>query len=610
MQNEYVLIGLCILILLALALAGTLDKAGNLNGIKSKTVGDGQHGTARFATQAEIRKTYTYIPFTPELWRKQQNLPTAQGLILGCEVKGKKITALVDDDDIHCLMIGAAGVGKTAFFLYPNLEYACASGMSFLCTDTKGDLARNYGSIAQQYGFDVSVIDLRNPTRSDHNNILHLVNKYMDFWKENPERLDCKAKAEKYAKIIAKTIITSGGDGNYGQNSFFYDAAEGLLTSVILLLCEFCPPETRHIVSVYKLIQDLSAPARLGGKTTFQQLLEKLPEDHKARWFAGSAASTSEQAAASVVSTAMSRLNAFLDSEMEQILCFDTRIDAEKFCLSKSAVFIILPEEDNSKYFMVSLIVQQMYREILAVADEHGGKLPNRAMFFLDEIGTIPKIESLEMAFSAIRSRRVSIVAIIQSFAQLERNYGKEGSEIIEDNCQDTIFGGFSPISSSAEKLSQALGEKTVMTGSVSKGKGDPSRSLQMTGRRLMTPDELRSLPKGQFIVMKTGRHPMKTRLRLFLDWRIRFEREYSVQQQQIQTVKYANRQMLELAIAEKYEGREDEKNDWASLKAEQNFYMRSRAARKMNHIQRESQMTRTADLEKESAENGENKSI
>jgi type IV secretion system protein VirD4 len=110
----------------------------------------------------------------------------------------------------------------------------------------------------------------------------------------------------------------------------------------------------------------------------------------------------------------------------------------------------------------VSLVVQQLYREILAVADENGGKLGNRAMLFLDKIGTIPKIESLEMMFSAVRSRRVSIVAIIQSFAQLERNYGKEGSDIIIDNAQDVIFGGFAPNSSSAERLSKALGAQTV----------------------------------------------------------------------------------------------------------------------------------------------------
>lgn len=121
-----------------------------LGGIKSRTVGDGQHGTARWATSKEIRKSYAHVPFTVSDWRKGQNLPTEQGLVLGCKGKKNKLTALVDCDDIHCLMIAASGAGKTAFFLYPNLEYACASGMSFLALDTKGDLARNYGTIAKK----------------------------------------------------------------------------------------------------------------------------------------------------------------------------------------------------------------------------------------------------------------------------------------------------------------------------------------------------------------------------------------------------------------------------------------------------------------------------
>ena len=136
-------------------------------------------------------------------------------------------------------MIGASGVGKTAFFLYPNIEFACASGMSFLIFDTKGDLARNYGTIAQKYyGYHVSVVDLRNPTRSDGSNLMTLVNRYMDVAREHPDNLAARAKAEKYAKILAKTIINPGGDEqDRGQNSYFYDAAEGVLpTSVILLL--------------------------------------------------------------------------------------------------------------------------------------------------------------------------------------------------------------------------------------------------------------------------------------------------------------------------------------------------------------------------------------
>ena len=181
-----------------LLLVTFLSKNYSLNNFKSKTVGDGQHGTARWATPKEIHTTYHVVPFRPRRWRKGEDLPTVQGIILGSmggrkrkskggillktsrklleklrrPVEGKRktkkkskalskvkkmieeqrnIRALVDSDDVHCLMIGASGVGKTAFFLYPNLEYACACGMSYLALDTKGDLARNYGCIASKY---------------------------------------------------------------------------------------------------------------------------------------------------------------------------------------------------------------------------------------------------------------------------------------------------------------------------------------------------------------------------------------------------------------------------------------------------------------------------
>lgn len=107
----------------------------SLNGIKRKTVGQGQHGTARWATKSEIKRTFVSLPFEPEKWRKGEDLPTVQGTIVGCKTHGKRTVALVDEGDVHTLLIGAAGVGKTAYFLYPNIELALASGMSFLNTD-------------------------------------------------------------------------------------------------------------------------------------------------------------------------------------------------------------------------------------------------------------------------------------------------------------------------------------------------------------------------------------------------------------------------------------------------------------------------------------------
>ena len=553
MNNDtWMLILLLAVVFGALVAITTFSGRGSLDSIKSKTVGDGQHGTARWATQGEIKKTFRSVPFQTALWRKGERLPGAQGLVLGCTGKKGQLTALVDSDDIHCLMIGASGVGKTAFFLYPNLEYACASGMSFFASDTKGDLARNYGAIARDcYGYQVAVVDLRNPTRSDGYNLLTLINHYMDACRRDPADLAARAKAEKYAKILSKTVINPDEE-NFAQNQYFYDAAEGVLTAVILLLAEYLPPkrihgelrERRHIVSVFKLVQELLAPSILPGKNEFQLLMDRLPEEHKAKWFSGSALTAAEQSMASVMSTVLSRLNTFLDSELEQVLCFDSTIDAESFAAKKSAIFQILPEEDQTKNFMAGLMIQTLSRELFSVADEHDGKLPSRVVFFCDELGTMPAFDILPL-FSAGRSRRLTLVPIIQSLAQLEKNYGKEGAEILTDNCQDTIFGGFAPNSQTAEVLSKALGNRTVLSGSISRGKNDPSQSLQMIERPLMTPDELKSIPKGHFIVMKTGTHPMQTRLRLFLEWGITFGEPYQVSQQAARKVYYASKAEL-----------------------------------------------------------------
>ena len=551
-NDTWMLILLLAVVFGALVATTTFSGRGSLDSIKSKTVGDGQHGTARWATPGEIKKTFRSVPFQTALWRKGERLPGAQGLVLGCTGKKGQLTALVDSDDIHCLMIGASGVGKTAFFLYPNLEYACASGMSFFASDTKGDLARNYGAIARDcYGYQVVVVDLRNPTRSDGYNLLTLINHYMDACRRDPADLAARAKAEKYAKILSKTVINPDEE-NFAQNQYFYDAAEGVLTAVILLLAEYLPPreidgvlrERRHIVSVFKLVQELLAPSILPDKNEFQLLMDRLPEEHKAKWFSGSALTAAEQSMASVMSTVLSRLNTFLDSELEQVLCFDSTIDAESFAAKKSAIFLILPEEDQTKNFMAGLMIQTLSRELFSVADEHDGKLPSRVVFFCDELGTMPAFDILPL-FSAGRSRRLTLVPIIQSLAQLEKNYGKEGAEILTDNCQDTIFGGFAPNSQTAEVLSKALGNRTVLSGSISRGKNDPSQSLQMIERPLMTPDELKSIPKGHFIVMKTGTHPMQTRLRLFLEWGITFGEPYQVSQQAARKVYYASKAEL-----------------------------------------------------------------
>lgn len=158
------------------------------------------------------------------------------------------------------------------------------------------------------------------------------------------------------------------------------------------------------------------------------------------------------------------------------------------------------------------------------------------------------------------------------------------------DNTQITIFGGFAPNSESAETLSKALGTKTVQSGSVSMGKDQPSQSLQMMERALMTADELKSLPKGTFIVMKTGAYPMQVHLKLFFEWGISFDKEaYSIPDQGNRRVQYADRKQLQEAILKKYPPSPEQirREEEAQARAEAQRASREKKSSKTSHLER-----------------------
>lgn len=540
--------------------------------IKSKPVGDGQYGNQRWASAKEQNEAFQLIPFEPEKWRKGKHLPARMEgcTVLGYIYQNMQINAMIDTSDSHTILVSPPGAGKTTCCAYPNMEAACACGFSFLYTDTKGTAFRDYAGIAQRYyGYAPYVIDLRNPTRSHGFNLLHLVNKYMDLYKGSG-KIEYKARAERYAKITAKTIVRTKGFDGGGQNAFFYDAAEGLIASTILLVSEFCGDGERHIVSVFKIIQELlqvKTPAptkeerenKIKPKNEFQKLIELLPSEHKARWLAGAALYTADASMHSVISTAMSRLLSFIDSEMEQIICFDSEIDTEAFCSEKVAVFIVFPEEDNTKAFLVSMFVSQLYNECLTIANQSDrDKLARRVMFYLDEFGTMPPFDNASQMFSASRSRNIILFPMLQSLAQLDQNYTPAGAEIILDSCQNAMFGGQAPLSKRADELSKALGTQTVQSGSVShSGNGispaNTTQSLLMIQKSLMTSDDLKSMPKNQWILTKTHMHPMKTVMKRYNEWGIKLDCPYEIPENAAREVRYASEAELFRKVLEEY---------------------------------------------------------
>ena len=194
--------------------------------------------------------------------------------------------------------------------------------------------------------------------------------------------------------------------------------------------------------------------------------------------------------------------------------------------------------------------MQQLYRRFYRLRTKRQARQPG--CVYADELGLIP-FQSLELVFSA----PVTPAHYCWNNSKHEpatKNYGKEGAEIIVDNVQDTIFGGFAPGSETAESL-RALGSRTVLSGSVNKGIKQGSENLQMMQRPLLTPDELKALPKQTFVVMKTGTYPMRTRLRLFFDWGITFDKAYQPTEQAERRVSYAGRESIEAAIWQAYPG-------------------------------------------------------
>lgn len=511
---------------------------GSLN-IKAKTVGDGQYGFARWATEREIEKTYREIPYEPDKWRQGKHLPTdiPSATVLGFLPHINGLSGRIDISNSHTLILG--------------------------------DAFRDYAGIAQKYyGYTSYVIDLRNPTRSDGFNLLHLVNKYMDLYKED-RKLAYKARAERYAKITAKIIVRMEGFDGGGQNAFFYDAAEGLIASTILLVSEFCGNGQRHIVSVFKVLRELlqvkdpvpkaEKDKKVKPKNEFQKLIDLLPDEHKAKWLASAALLTSDSSLHSVISTAISRLLSFIDSELEQILCFDSAVDSEQFCKEKVAVFIVFPEEDVTKYFLVSLFVSQLYNECLTIANQNGkNRLDRQVKFYLDEFGTMPKFDSAEQMFTAGKSRNIILYPMIQSLSQMHEKYGREGGDIIIDCCTNVLIGGFSPLSKGAEEVSRALGTQTVQSGSVSHSSNcllntNNSNSVQMIQKPLMTAEQILHMPEGQWILTKTRNYPMLTTMKRFTEWGIQLNCPFKMEENAARPVKYATEKELFKAVLSKY---------------------------------------------------------
>ena len=201
--------------------------------------------------------------------------------------------------------------------------------------------------------------------------------------------------------------------------------------------------------------------------------------------------------------------------ELEQLICsHDNALDAERFIETPTAVFLVAPDENETRHFLASLYIRFLTDDLIALAERQGGHCPRPFFFFLDEFGNFPAIPGVTSLFSAIRSRGGRLLVAVQSYSQFLLKYDKNVTEIIKDNCQILLNTFVSPSAQdTASSISKMLGDETILTGSTSKSDGKTTSSHQLMGRPLVSPAQMVRIERDTWIVEKAGYAPMKTHL-------------------------------------------------------------------------------------------------
>ena len=439
-----------------------------------------EHGSAKWGDANKVNKKYRQKP-------ENNNKIMTQNVAIGLNNKKHR-------RNINTLVCGGSGAGKTFFYAKPNLMQC---NCSFVVTDPKGEILRDCGQMLIDEGYKVLVLDLINMEQSD------CYNPFVYLKTDNDVQ-----------RLVTNLFKATTPKNSTNSDPFWDNLAQTLLLALVFFLHYEAPEEEQNFAMVMEMIRagaidDEEEQSFSPLDLLFNELESRNPE-HIAVKYYRSYHSGSNKTLKSIQITLISRLDKFnLDSLASLTICDE--LDLEKLGEEKTALFAVIPDNDTSFNFLVSMLYSQLFQFLFYTADKiYKGALPVPVHFLMDEFANVSLPDDFDKILSVMRSRGVSVSIIIQNMAQLKALFEKQWESIV-GNCDEFLYLGGNE-QSTHKYVSELLGKETIDTNTYGKSSGrngNYSTNYQISGRELMTPDEVRMLDNKYAILFIRGERPI-----------------------------------------------------------------------------------------------------
>ena len=439
-----------------------------------------EHGSAKWGDAKAVNKKYYQAP-------KSENKLMTQNVSIGINAKKHR-------RNLNTLVCGGSGAGKTRFYCKPNLMQA---NTSFVILDPKGEIVRDVGKLLEAKGYEIKVLDLISMEKS------HCYNPFVYLQNDNDIQ-----------RLVTNLFKSTTPKGSQSNDPFWDTAASMLLLALVFYLHYEAPPDEQNFAMVMEMLragaiedEDDNRPSPLD--CLFDELAEDNPE-HIAIKYYRSYHSGSAKTLKSIQITLAARLEKF-NLESLAFLTSTDELELGTLGEKKTALFALIPDNDTSFNFLVSILYTQLFQQLFYSADHiHGGSLPIPVHFLMDEFANVSLPDDFDKILSVMRSRSVSVSIILQNLAQLKALFEKQWESIV-GNCDEFLYLGGNE-QSTHKYVSELLGKATIDTNTYGKSEGRSgsySTNYQISGRELLTPDEVRMLDNQYAILFIRGERPV-----------------------------------------------------------------------------------------------------